>query len=89
MPVSLAIDTLILPLSRPLLSVFLLPTSSPATFKFVEFVESERINTLAQVLHHTETETETETETDKPSSDFRVRISLSCKKNFVLCSVEC
>ena len=85
MPVSLAIDTLILPLSRQLLSVFLPPTSSPATFKFVEFVESERINTLAQVLHHTETETET----DKPSSDFRVRISLSCKKNFVLCSVEC
>ena len=36
-----------------------------------------------------ETETERQKDTDKRSSDFRVRISLSCKKNFVLCSVEC
>ena len=55
---------IILPLSRRLLSVFLLPTSAPATFVVCR-VREDKINTLAQVLHHIETETERQKDTDR------------------------
>ena len=65
----------ILPLSRRLLSVFLPTTSAPATFVVCRVREdkyAQSFMTLTQIVQ----------------IKFRVRISLSCKKNFVLCLVE-
>ena len=65
----------ILPLSRRLLSVFLPTTSASATFVVCRVREdkyAQSFMTLTQIVQ----------------IKFRVRISLSCKKNFVLCLVE-
>ena len=59
MPVSLAIDTLILPLSRRLLSVFLPRTSSPATFVVCRVREDKYACTSPSSHRDRKTQTDT------------------------------
>ena len=63
------------PTVKTVLSVFLPTTSAPATFVVCRVREdkyAQSFMTLTQIVQ----------------IKFRVRISLSCKKNFVLCLVE-